>query len=265
MEKTKVIDLLEGADYRFAKSAKSRNPHWYTLKDTWNEKKDFEDVVMFIRENGKEERFWNIKYICYHYKGWKWWTMGADISETILINKTFVSEQYNKIAYIYDDLFKDEKYLEENKKIQEMLIPHLYNVDILDIGSGTGLLLDMFSLNPENYIGIDPSYGMIKRSREKYPHHKFKVDKLETFNGNVGIAVSLYGCMNYVLPDYLSRVYDISSKHFLMFYKKNYKPITYEIANVEFYHNQYTKKDLQNIYKKSQIKIWNNYYIVSNL
>jgi len=64
MEKTKVIDLLEGADYRFAKSAKSRNPHWYTLKDTWNEKKDFEDVVMFIRENGKEERFWNIKYIC---------------------------------------------------------------------------------------------------------------------------------------------------------------------------------------------------------
>lgn len=265
MNKQEAIDLLEKATYRFAKSAKNKNPHWYTLRDTWEDDEKFSEIVQYIRDNGKEERFWNIKYLCFHYKGWKWWTMGSPINETILINKTFVSEQYNAIAYKYDELFVDDKYISENNEIVEMLKPYLYDVGILDIGSGTGLLLDMFSLKPEYYVGIDPSYGMIKRSRSKYPLHKFKVDKLETFQGYTNTCVSLFGCMNYVLPDYITRVYDLSQRHFLMFYKEDYDPITYKIAEVDFYHNKYTMKELKQIYSKSKVTKWNNYYIVQNL
>ena len=181
MDKKNVVSILESVEYKFAKSAKNRNPHWYTLSDTWKDRDKFEKVVQFIRDNGKTERFWKVEYKCFHYKGWKWWSMGSPLSETILINKTYASERYNKIAYKYDDLFKSKKYKEENQEIVEMLKPHLYDVGILDVGSGTGLLLDLFTIDPKSYIGIDPSFGMYKQAKLKHPYHKFQLDKLETY------------------------------------------------------------------------------------
>jgi hypothetical protein len=265
MEYDKAIKLLNESQYKFAKTAKNKNPHWYTLKDTWNSEKDFKDVVQFIRDNGDVERFWKIEYKCFHYNGWKWWTMGADIDETILINKTYASERYNKIAYKYDTLFTSDSFKKENDEIIDMLKPYLYNVGILDVGCGTGLLLDMFTIDPTFYTGIDPSYGMIKQARLKHPIHKFKLDKLETYIGYDNTMVSLFGSMNYVLPDYLHKVDELSQRHFLMFYKNNYKPVTYDIANVEMYPFKYNKKELKSKFKNSKIKTWNNYYIVSNL
>lgn len=265
MNESRVIELLENAEYRFAKTAKSRNPHWYTLRDTWKDDKKFLQVAQFIRDNGRVEWFWKLKYFCFHHKGWKWWTMHSELKDVVLINKTFVSEQYNDIANKYDSLFKDKKYIEENKEIVDMLKPHLYDVGILDIGSGTGLLLDMFTLKPEYYTGIDPSYVMVKISRSKYPHHNFKVDKLETYNGYTHICVSLFGCMNYVLPDYLKRVYELSKKHFLMFYKEDYDPVTYKLANHKIYNNKYDMDTLKNIFIDSDVNEWKDYYIIKNI
>jgi len=91
------------------------------------------------------------------------------------------------------------------------------------------------------------------------------LDKLETYVGYDPIAVSLFGCMNYVIPKYIEKVKDISIKHFLMFYKPTYNPVTYDIANVKMYPFKHTKKDLQRMFKESKITSWNNYYIVSSL
>ena len=265
ISKEKVISILENAKYKFAKTASTRNPHWYSLSDTWKDRGEFEEVVQFIRNNGKVERFWKVEYMCFHYKGWKWWTMGAPLSETILINKTYASESYNKIAYKYDDLFTSKEYKEENQEIVEMLKPHLYDVGILDIGSGTGLLLDLFTIDPKFYVGIDPSFGMFKQAKLKHPYHKFHLDKLETYIGYTHIAISLFGCMNYVLPDYLKRINDVSKRHFLMFYKPKYNPVTYDISNVEMFPFRHTKAKLKKVYPNSDITEWKNYYIVTNL
>ena len=79
--------ILEHKSFREAKTMK-QFPHAYTLKREWDMPKQFERVVMFIRENGKREH-WNYGkyYIYYYYKGYKYWTMGDTLPNTILINR----------------------------------------------------------------------------------------------------------------------------------------------------------------------------------
>ena len=265
MRKEKAHELLNNSSYTFARTAKKRNPHWYTLIKDWEDKEEFLEVVQFIRDNGVDEFFWKIKYICYHHKGWKYWTMGAPLDETILINKTYVSESYNKIAYKYDDLFKSDQYQKENKEIVGLLKPHIKGVSVLDIGSGTGLLLDLLSIDPKLYTGIDPSYGMVKQARLKHPLHKFQLSKLETCFDFSVLAVSLFGSMNYVLPSYFDKIDSISEYHFLMFYKEDYDPITYDVSNVNMYPFKHSLFDLKDQFINSKIFTWNNYYVVTNL
>lgn len=75
-----------GATYRFAKTMKD-NPHWYTLRESWESGKDFEEVVKFIRKNGYYASWFQHLYIYYVIDDHKYWTMGAPVKETILINK----------------------------------------------------------------------------------------------------------------------------------------------------------------------------------
>ena len=44
---------------------------------------------------------------------------------------------------------------------------------ILDLGSGTGLLLELAPLAPERYVGVDISSGMLSVARHKFPRHTF--------------------------------------------------------------------------------------------
>lgn len=80
-----VAEKLGSANFIFAKSM-PKFPHFYTLRQDWDDK-EFEDVVVFIRKNGKIRNWYGQKYIYYDLNGYEYWTMGASISETILINK----------------------------------------------------------------------------------------------------------------------------------------------------------------------------------
>jgi len=81
-----VVKLLESATYKFAKTM-PQWPHWYTLRQTWESSQDFESVVVFIRENGKTEKYMNKEYAYFYLNGYKYWTMGTSPNQTILINK----------------------------------------------------------------------------------------------------------------------------------------------------------------------------------
>jgi len=86
--KDKIKELLENASFVFAKTMPN-NPHWYTLKKTWVNRFEFEEVAQYIRDNGYVEVFKGKKYIMFAFNGFKYWTMGNPITETstILINK----------------------------------------------------------------------------------------------------------------------------------------------------------------------------------
>jgi len=78
--------LLKEATYVKTKSM-PRFPHEYTLRETWINQKDFDDVVIFIRQNGNKEYFFKKTYIYYYLEDYKYWTMGNLIEKTILINR----------------------------------------------------------------------------------------------------------------------------------------------------------------------------------
>jgi len=77
---------LLSAEYRFAKTM-PQNPHWYTLRRTWNNNDLFDKVVEYMRANAYTEYFWRKPYQLFDLNGYKYWTMGAEICETILINR----------------------------------------------------------------------------------------------------------------------------------------------------------------------------------
>ena len=77
--------FVSQAEWTFARTM-PHIPHEYTLRK--NSPRDaFDAAVVLIREQG-EVRPWR-KYIhtYFDYDGWTYWTMGAPLHETILINR----------------------------------------------------------------------------------------------------------------------------------------------------------------------------------
>ena len=77
---------LLSADYRFAKTM-PKNPHWYTLRRIWDNDDLFDKVVEYMRANSYTEYFLGKPYQMFDLNGYKYWTMSAEICETILINR----------------------------------------------------------------------------------------------------------------------------------------------------------------------------------
>lgn len=80
-------EYIAGSRWKFAKTM-AHIPHEYTVKEwePWREDL-FEQAVMFIRENGYEQNFFRATYLYYDVDERQYWTMGAPLVETILINR----------------------------------------------------------------------------------------------------------------------------------------------------------------------------------
>ena len=61
-------------------------PHEYLVRERVD-KELFERLVKHIRSNGYEGRFYQIKITYYEEAGLVYWTMGAPLNETIIINR----------------------------------------------------------------------------------------------------------------------------------------------------------------------------------
>ena len=88
-----AVALLHEQEWIFAKSM-PQNPHWYTLREGWRRDEDFVAVVEGIRARGYDHRWYDGKV----YRqfnggdGFMYWTMGAPVEETILINRKATRE-----------------------------------------------------------------------------------------------------------------------------------------------------------------------------
>lgn len=94
MDKELVHKLLDIASFKIAKSM-PKIPHEYSHRELWVNDKDFCDVVQFIRDNGKKERFISKEYFYYYYNGYKYWTLGnplcyIDKTKTFILNRAKV-------------------------------------------------------------------------------------------------------------------------------------------------------------------------------
>lgn len=270
--KEEVVDLLNKAEWKFAKTFAHKAPHWYSLLEKWEDKNSFFNLTDSIQSLGNIEWFWGRKFIVFEHEGWKYWNMDGETKDRYLINKSYSHTQYNDIAEIYDSLFVDEDFELENQEIKDMIAPIIKDKYVYDIGCGTGLFLDLFKdFETERYLGFDPSNKMVYKAREKYEDYRFRIERFETYKTfhhkeNPTVAVSLFGSMNYVLPMYLEKIKQYGSNMFLMFYNDSYEPVTYKMTNSKKYPFKYTPEQLESMLEAvgidATIERFNNYIIV---
>ena len=106
---------------------------------------------------------------------------------------------FNKIAKRYDDLYKKEKDIAIDNKIKKK-VKGLKNKFIIDMGCGTGHLLELINVKKEKYIGIDISHEMLKIAKKRYPGYKFiqkSVMDNSTLLPEKGIYIFLFS-LNYM-------------------------------------------------------------------
>jgi len=118
-----------------------------------------------------------------------------------------VKTAYDKVAPTYDDLYDDDLSAAQNAAAAAMLRAagaHCggFYADVLDVGCGTGLLLDILPEAAASYYGIDLSAGMILEAQRKHPDAKFKIQDVtklcHSLNMTSGIVASLFSVMNHL-------------------------------------------------------------------
>lgn len=77
---------MDAHSFRFAKSMPA-HPHWYTLRHEWRSAEDFERCVQIIRDRGVVEYWFSKPYTKLELGGFRYWSMGAPLDKTILINR----------------------------------------------------------------------------------------------------------------------------------------------------------------------------------
>jgi hypothetical protein len=223
--------LTEDADWIYAKTM-PQCPHHYTLRKHWTSPHDFEAVVQYIRDYGYPEKFYSKRFIRFDINNRKYWSMGAPLPATILINRADIDreEPYDRIADRYDALWTGPEARREEANVIAQL--DYRGGDILDIGCGTGMLLH--HLHPDGYLGIDPSARMLERFRA---HHDGQATTIQTrfeslyTRRRFDLIVALFGTASYIRPDAWDRLPGLlapGGRFYLMFYRDDRPVRTHE-------------------------------------
>lgn len=84
-----VARWIEGRYFQQARS--KSNPHSYSVK-YWGDARNFELIVLHIRENGRQEVFGGDTYTYLVVNGYKYWTMGAPLPTTVILNRKVLGQ-----------------------------------------------------------------------------------------------------------------------------------------------------------------------------
>ena len=79
-------EFIAASHWTFAKTM-PHIPHEYTLRRRSPDESMFERFVMLIREYGYTREWKGTPRRYFHLDGWKYWTMGAPLKQTVLINR----------------------------------------------------------------------------------------------------------------------------------------------------------------------------------
>jgi len=89
-----ITEFIETEKWTFAKTMPEW-PHEYIVRERVDERL-FLKMVEHIREFGYKENFYSEQYIFFEHNGLIYWTMGAPIEETIIINRTQKENSYEE-------------------------------------------------------------------------------------------------------------------------------------------------------------------------
>lgn len=226
--------MLESASWKFAKSMPGI-PHFYTLRNTWESSRQFDNVVQLIRYFGYDTKFYSRMYRYWDCNGYHHWTMGEPIHETLLINRAVkkYNAAYDIIADTYDSMYADESARRQSADVVSMVGD--LTGPVLDIGCGTGLLFEFGKDvgSAGRYVGIDISQTMLDRFARKFPMVNGTLVRcsLEDYWGQgFRKIVALFGAASYLNASDIDRIPAMlapGGEAFLMFYRPDYVPAYY--------------------------------------
>ena len=81
-------EFVAKAPWRFAKTMPDQ-PHEYTVRGETPEQ-DFEWFVLYIREHGHRANYDDKSYTYLEVDGYKYWTMGAPVAATTIVNRAMM-------------------------------------------------------------------------------------------------------------------------------------------------------------------------------
>ena len=87
-----IDNFIETEKWTFAKTMPEW-PHEYLVRERVDEQL-FLKTVEYIRKFGYEGKFYSKPIVYFDHNGYTYWTMGAPIEETIIINRTKKENSY---------------------------------------------------------------------------------------------------------------------------------------------------------------------------
>lgn len=253
----RFASLMRELPFKFVKSM-PRSPHFYTLRKWLPDGSVFDWCVEFIKTEGHTEQFMNLPYTKVHVNGHHYWVTDSLYEDgSVLINRALANyhTDFCALAERYDTLFCDRTSLDENTTVMESIRGENQHEDVrefggvrdqrvLDIGAGTGLLLDYFGseIAVEDYVAVEPSKPMGKQFCIKHPLYVGCLipTMFENFaHGKFDLVVSTFGAISYVRPEYVSRVVEMlnpGGRYFLMFYLEGYDPVSCVTTGMASHH-----------------------------
>lgn len=178
------LGLDQRLDWTFAKTYAETAPHEYVVLGRTDGicAEDFVRAARVIHTFGQPGKFWNNTNIYLTNDRMKWWTMDSELVETGLINRATTDKVYgpqnapvthsdeftkfDELATVYDSIRDSSGDLAVRQRIVEHFGDHAPTT--LDVGCGTGALLDMGLISPKAYTGIDPSQAMLNALVRKH-------------------------------------------------------------------------------------------------
>lgn len=179
-----------------------------------------------------------------------------------------VGQTYDELALGYDGYHIDAKSLAENRFVADRIKTRVgAATSVLDVGCGTGLLLDLVDIPPDRYLGVDVSEGMLSRAREKHPEHRFVMTDAQRMSSKLGqfdLVVSLFGSPSYCALGSFARavrgVQTPTGGHFLMYCGPRYmKRSTYINKSTKLLQS-YSSQELREAYPGS--RTWGMSFLV---
>lgn len=235
-------------------TAKRGAPHQYVVRG----KQVTDDelwlrLAKMIRRYGEPGKFHRNVLIYWIVDDHRYWTMGpawgADaVTQAIVINRAHKDDVYgiqdaphtaSELVSVYDWLAPDydARYATpecqaENEQVADLLRDLAPDpVWVLDIGAGTGLLLDLNCLKLDSYTAVDPCQAMLNELIRKHPKVfdiiPSRLEDADLSGRTFDLIVGLFGSPSYVAPEAIHNLPSMlasGGRMLLMFYRPGYLP-----------------------------------------
>lgn len=183
------LDFAPTLDWTFARTYAETAPHSYVVlgRTAGMTAADYVRAGRVIHTFGQPAKFYGMTnlYLASPDGHLKWWTMDQDVTQTNLINQATtdrvfgvqnapstasgVQTRYDGIATAYDQLHPASQTLIAALRAAVASLSGDFPPAVLDVGCGTGRILDLGLTTPERYAGVDASLPMLNQLVRKHP------------------------------------------------------------------------------------------------